>query len=845
MKIVIDLQGAQTESRFRGIGRYSLSLVKAIVRNRGEHDIIIALNGLFPETIMSIRNEFDGLLSNENIRVWFAPGPVDDCVPENITRRMIAETLYSNFIKSLHPDIFFITSLFEDHGVTNIIRKDREQFSLVISLYDLIPLKDPEAYLYPHPHFREFYMRKIDELNNADGLMAISDFSAREGNASLNFSHGQIVNISTACDSIFRKIENPDVSILKRLGISKSFILYTGGCDSRKNLRRLIEAYSILPDDIREYYMLVLAGKMPDGNLSELKHYAGNLKIENDSLLFTGYITDEELVLLYNTCSLFVFPSLHEGFGLPALEAINCGAAVIASNTTSIPEVIGCKNALFDPLNVKDITEKIYIGITNNKFRKNIIEKEAEQIFNFSWEISAHKALMFFENIYNSGRNRKKNTIEHYIFDKKDNINDICRIPNINTLKDVELNRIAKSININHPHNHKNTLYVDLSELIQRDSRTGVQRVTRSIFYQLDNLESSLWNVVPIYAVMDQTGYKRANIKDNDYGNVEFRTHAHDDFVEFHNGDVFLGLDLQHDVTIRQQNYLLFLNNIGVKIYFVVHDLLPVQFPHLFWHGMESLHSKWLDTITNYDGVACVSQTTAFQLAEWMSIHKKNVNKHFNIGWFHNGANIDNSIPSLGLPYNAEKELTQFSSNKSFLMVGTIEPRKRQDQVLEAFECLWNENINVNLIIVGKKGWLTDDLCIKIMKHKENGKRLFWLEGISDEYLEKIYAASTCLIAASEGEGFGLPLIEAAQKKIPIIARDIPVFREVAGNYAYYFSATTGNELAHSIKEWISLYNEDSHPRSDDMPWQTWKESTMQLLKAIGIESEGSGPNGE
>ncbi|MCI4412194.1 MAG: glycosyltransferase, partial [Thiotrichales bacterium] len=105
-----------------------------------------------------------------------------------------------------------------------------------------------------------------------------------------------------------------------------------------------------------------------------------------------------------------------------------------------------------------------------------------------------------------------------------------------------------------------------------------------------------------------------------------------------------------------------------------------------------------------------------------------------------------------------------------------------------------------------------------------------------DEYLEKVYAISTCLIATSEGEGFGLPLIEAAQKKLPIIARDIPVFREVAGEFAYYFkNDNDASVLADTISDWLDLYKNNEHPKSDDMPWLTWKESAEQLLKALNL----------
>jgi glycosyltransferase involved in cell wall biosynthesis len=175
-------------------------------------------------------------------------------------------------------------------------------------------------------------------------------------------------------------------------------------------------------------------------------------------------------------------------------------------------------------------------------------------------------------------------------------------------------------------------------------------------------------------------------------------------------------------------------------------------------------------------------------------------------------------------------------------MVGTIEPRKGHLQSLGAFEQLWRDGSDLNLVIVGSEGWksLPDssrrtipEIVHRLRTHPELNSRLFWLEGISDEYLEKVYAASTCLIAASEGEGFGLPLIEAARHKLPILARDIAVFREVAGEHAAYFSGLQPDDLARAIKDWLSLYREGTHPRSDAMPWITWKESAERMIAAL------------
>lgn len=177
-------------------------------------------------------------------------------------------------------------------------------------------------------------------------------------------------------------------------------------------------------------------------------------------------------------------------------------------------------------------------------------------------------------------------------------------------------------------------------------------------------------------------------------------------------------------------------------------------------------------------------------------------------------------------------------------MVGTIEPRKGYAQALAAFEQLWADDVEANLIIVGNEGWkgLPDnmrrtipDIIDSIRSHPELNKRLFWLEGISDKYLEKIYSSSHCLITASEGEGFGLPLIEAAQHKLPIIVRNIPVFHEVAGEHAFYFDGKEPAALAGAIQDWLALNKSNQHPGSDSMRWLTWRQSVSQLLNALEI----------
>jgi glycosyltransferase involved in cell wall biosynthesis len=206
----------------------------------------------------------------------------------------------------------------------------------------------------------------------------------------------------------------------------------------------------------------------------------------------------------------------------------------------------------------------------------------------------------------------------------------------------------------------------------------------------------------------------------------------------------------------------------------------------------------------------------------------------FKIDWFHLGADIPKSANSVGLPSEARATLKGLSQRPSILLVGTVEPRKGHAQSLRAVELLWAAGHDVNLVIVGKEGWRVEALVERLRSHPERGKRLYWLEGISDEYLEQVYQACDVLLAASEGEGFGLPLIEAAQKRIPLLVRDIPVFREVAGVSADYFVNSSDPEvLADTLLQWLVKHKSGAVIKSDDMHWLTWDQSADQFVKRM------------
>ena len=169
-------------------------------------------------------------------------------------------------------------------------------------------------------------------------------------------------------------------------------------------------------------------------------------------------------------------------------------------------------------------------------------------------------------------------------------------------------------------------------------------------------------------------------------------------------------------------------------------------------------------------------------------------------------------------------------------MVGTIEPRKGYNLAIAAFEHLWRTrpNDSPDLVIVGKGGWKTTALQDYLRTHPQIGKRLHWLEGVTDEGLCLFYEKCRGVFMASRGEGFGLPLIEAALHRRYVLARDLPVFREHNLPGAAYFSDDSPHALGHALLE---LANTGRNP-APAVKLPTWSESVDDLLRVIGFARE-------
>jgi len=1236
MKIVIDLQSSQGQSKKRGIRRYSLSLAQAMAKVGRDHEIWIALNGLFPDTIDSLGKVFEGLLPPDRIAVWQAPGPVAAYDPANSWRREAAEYLREFFLEGLKPDIVHLSSLFEgwsDNCVTSV-GKASKAYLTAVTLYDLIPFVFEHIYL-QDPHIRAWYYQKLQWLKNADLWLAISEHTRQEAIERLGLPEDRVVNISGGIDPQFRPVKNDpamEAGLKARYRLNRAFLMYAGATDPWKNVEGLIKAFALLPYSLRQDYQLVIVCDIQEHDRRRLAELARHEGLHPSDVVFTGFVPDEDLISLYNLCTLFVFPSLYEGFGLPPLEAMACGAPVIASNSSSLPEVVGWEKALFDPKRPEAIAEKIYEALTDEAFRQALRKHGLEQAKRFSWEESARRALAAFEalcaekskgkpypaalrslkprlaylsplpparsgiadysrellpelcryyrielivdqsevsdpwllanfpirsvewfekhadrydrilyhfgnsefhkhmfdllrkhpgivvlhDFYLSGvldwldftghspggfqrelyrshgyhaltelvekgreaviwkypsnlsvlegaegiivhsrhaleladewygkgtsqnwqvipqpcnlparldristrtklgldnsdflvcsfgilyptklpevildgwlssklarnpgaclifvggsidqklearlkeqakqagvahrvritgyvsreiyecylsaadvavqlRTKSRGETSRAVLDSlawgvptvvnahgwmaelpdgvtiklpddvhsldvaraleelhdrpdlrcrlgeagrvyiKENhapykvarqyfeaiedfaktgrharrhrlIQAIAQIDNAGIPKDQDLILVAKAVVWNQGRvTAVRQIFVDISALCQQDYKTGIQRVVRGVLKNLLEALNKEWRVEPIYARPCSTYcYARAFMKD--YFCLPL-PNLPDDVVEVNSGDIFLGLDWAPPFVIDNVNFFRQLNVQRVPIYFVVYDILPVRHPEWFPPEMYPMFTRWLKTITEIaDGIVCISRSVADQFLHWLETAKPPRAWPLKIGYFHLGADVENASPP-GEEIADTRLLEALARDTpAFLMVGTVEPRKGYAQALEAFETLWQSGADISLVIVGKQGWMMEPLVERLRNHPERGRRLFWLEKASDAALLELYKKAAALLMASEDEGFGLPLIEAARHGLPIIARDIPVFREVCGEHAFYFRGNKPEDLANAITTWLNLYQAGKAPSVEGMRVLTWKESTQQLLDVI------------
>ena len=764
-------------------------------------------------------------------------------------------------------------------------------------------------------------------------------------------------------------------------------IIHVGILEPRKNVETLIRAYAELEPSLRATHQIVLIGSTsPEQRQAILRLVLAN-GLPLGAVVLPGFVDNSDLAKLYSLARVTVMPSLNEGFGLPLLEAMRCGCPVLGSATTSIPEVVGSDEFLFDPLKPLSLAERLSRMLTDDAFWTSAADHAARQQARFSWDESAQRAAETFEAalggpdtrparsvsldgfnvhalepanylvpiaalcgfpeppeqdssalVYPADTDRDLDAlVEHgpAIFldltpplasedtsptmvalaaklpDVIGILRPVARSPSPDApsmdsppgagglspnrpgrdavaweftlngwprsfrakpapttfarigqalgyasaihpaaralgplkrlsrdqsrdLSEADYDEISLALADNHaPIRDERRLLVDITELAQRDARSGIQRVVRNVLAAL-RAGSSEFLVQPVWR--DGIQYRYAHRFGTGPDSI-----ISDTLLDFRPTDTFLALDF--DAAIPQASVETLLNQHlrGVRFIHVLYDVLPILRPDWFVQGMSPAYEHWLHGVARLtDGIACISQAVADDLAQVIKERRFASGREISIGSFHLGANLDGftraAVSSRDRPVGVDDvDIRLARASGSFILtaVGTIEPRKGYRQLLDAADVLWRDGVAIAVVIVGKRGWMVDDLVDRIENHTEFGKRLHWFEAIDDAALREVYESSNGVILPSEAEGFGLPLIEASYFAVPILARDLPVFREVGKSGASYFRAKDGAELADHIAAWIGALKEGNAPMPRDIRALTWDESAEQLLAFV------------
>ena len=363
-------------------------------------------------------------------------------------------------------------------------------------------------------------------------------------------------------------------------------------------------------------------------------------------------------------------------------------------------------------------------------------------------------------------------------------------------------------------------LLVDVSVIMRHDAATGIQRVVRSVWWQLSRLNSAEFDVVPVHA-------------GRSYGYC----YAPDNFIEggkpgrvpvgVKPGDRFLGLDLSAHYVPNLEEQLAHWRRAGATLHFVVYDLLPLSRPEWFEPATSHNFSRWFDTLRRHaDQALCISNSVSEEVV------KRTIgipaNQRLKVGRLFLSGDIAGSLPSAGLCEGVKVVLDRAQSHPTVLMVGTVEPRKGYDKAIDAFEHLWAKDVDSpQLVIIGKPGWKTSALQDRLRNHPQSGNKLHWLEDVSDEALTRFYSASRAVMLASYDEGFGLPVVEAASHRRWTLVRDLPVFREQNLPNALYFSDDAPEALAADIRNLVDVAT-SGPPSEARLP--SWRWCVEQLI---------------
>lgn len=805
-RLWLDGQCLQTGSRLRGVGRYVQQLIDEIVQRFPHIDLHISLNAAMAEEAVAARDFLREMIHPENIHVWHGVAEGGEALFGLTDRRRLSEIALAYHVACIKPDVILSASPFEgsyDKAVP-LLPNDISGAPMASIFYDAIPLRFSERYL-SDASASKYYHRRLQAFRNFDLNLCISDFAKRELQELLGYNNA--VDIGAGISSHFlNRLEQE-----KTRQFEPNTLLYVGGFDWRKNVPAVVTAIGKLDQKLRSEIKFLVVGDINPIAEQTLTSMWSELSLPADNLMLIGHVSDDALVDYYMRVAAVIQPSLMEGFGLTALESVLSGTPVIASNTGALPEIIIDKRYLFDPANTDDIASHIAKVMQPPEGRT--LSKEAlAHAQTFTWGRTAEIAIDSMSAlIASAGNGRSIRTLDQTA------IAAANQIKKLGVPKDIVAGCMARS---DLRANGKRRLIVDATSTVITDGRSGIQRVVKKICANMHSEDET--TVVVAFSDDDMDWYE---VEDRRLEIGPEKTKQSGRNIFFSLSDHILMLDSSWTFHNEHAHSLMGARMRGAQVTTCLYDTIPLRASGFSHIGMPPVFSAWFQAALTYStGFVCISKAVADELLDILRYIR--FPRPLNIGYWPLGADFEPmSAPVL---QNSNKK-----TRPNFLMVGTLEPRKGHRVALEAFNLLWKRGIDAHLTIVGKMGWSASHVVEVLEKHPESGKRLVWHKNVTDEELQAHYREADCLIAASFAEGFGLPIVEAGYLDKPIIASDIPVFREVASKSpeSRFFQVGDAGSLADTITEFMDTKRTEAV--SNEPAWESWKESADSLRNVV------------
>lgn len=827
MRLVIDLQACETDSRDRGIGRYAMALTRAIASELDATDeLVIAGDMADARRMRDLRNSLRRARIRARVIAYGYPATLHtDASP---AARQLAGQLRSRFFRSLCPDVLLISSFMETGScyTTELDWNVLTGIPLAVIGYDLIPLVFPQQYLQDGHWISQWYPEHVKDYKMFDHILTISHVTKADFVNLLHIDDKRLSVIGAGFDDVLSlsNVGALSPSSFSRLGITNPFILSVSNGDWRKNTVGTLDAFSRLPESLRHSHQLVLTqvGQYVREALADkYSHLRDRVKV-------LGRVDDATLSLLYRECEVFYFPSFYEGFGLPVLEAMAFNAAVLSSNAGALPEVIHDPRALFDPSRPGEGAALLARALRDARFRQELRTGAHEHALQFTWKRVARKALQSLRRLVSrsSGEPARSTAAGGAMVWPADN--DIARMAEACISAGAHGERALEDGLRAAVRGRKRRVLVDITEIVRLDAKTGIQRVTRNFFAGLFAIaretggfcvEPFRWTERGIYYARE---YARTHLGVS-CGGV-------DELVQSEPSDLIFMLDSSWWLPERFDQFHERAHAAGGEVVWMVYDLIPVRFPGTCNPNVLPAFSAWLKhAVGTADGFTCISEATRHDLDVFMD----------ELGDFgrtrpwtrttYLGSDLDPLVRAdptehaIGLRNSLNRQ-------SYFIGFGTLEPRKDYGTVLDAFERSWSSGADMALVIIGKQGWNVDGLVKRITTHHEYGQRLFWLQSANDADVRYLLEGASALIQASISEGFGLPLVEAGSIGVPLIASDIPVFREIAGRNARYFPVGDAASLSNLIGATPAAGNKRRPP---SLEADTWEGASRKLVGVL------------